>query len=151
MTSHEFIQKMHYSLTSYQLYFLVPLSSFLAHFLALCHIYIYIYIYMSLCQKVLGEDHPFFGHKYFCRFKFSLNKPNFIRKSMHQRDNKDKPDPQSQFWVSKIWKFTLSPGRKSTKEEWTFRVYRFSCGFVCIFLLQAIFIFAAWQDIVKAF
>ena len=30
-----FIQKMHYSLTSCQLYFLVPLSSFLAHLLAL--------------------------------------------------------------------------------------------------------------------
>ena len=28
---------------------------------------------------------------------FSLNKPNFIRKSMHQRDNKDKLDSQSQF------------------------------------------------------
>ena len=35
MTSHVFIQKMHYSLTSCQLYFLVPLSSFLAHLLAL--------------------------------------------------------------------------------------------------------------------
>ena len=34
MTSHVFIQKMHYSLTSCQLYFLVPLSSFLAHLLA---------------------------------------------------------------------------------------------------------------------
>ena len=33
---------MHYSLTSCQLYFLVPLSSFLAHLLALSHIYIYI-------------------------------------------------------------------------------------------------------------
>ena len=32
-----FIQKMHYSLTSCQLYFLVPLSSFLAHLLALSH------------------------------------------------------------------------------------------------------------------
>ena len=52
---------------------------------------------MSLCQKVLGKDHPFFGCKCFFRFKFSLNKPNFIRKSMHQRDNKDKPDSQSQF------------------------------------------------------
>ena len=52
---------------------------------------------MSLSQKVLGEDHPFFGRKYFFRFKFSLNKPNFIRKSMHQRDNKDKLDSQSQF------------------------------------------------------
>ena len=39
MTSHVFIQKMHYSLTSCQLYFLVPLSSFLAHLLALSHIY----------------------------------------------------------------------------------------------------------------
>ena len=57
---------------------------------------------MSLCQKVLGEDHPFFGRKCFFRFKFSLNKPNFIRKSMHQRDNKDKLDSQSQFYVSKI-------------------------------------------------
>ena len=35
MTSHVFIQKMHYSLTSCQFYFLVPLSSFLAHLLAL--------------------------------------------------------------------------------------------------------------------
>ena len=35
MTSHVFIKKMHYSLTSCQLYFLVPLSSFLAHLLAL--------------------------------------------------------------------------------------------------------------------
>ena len=35
---------------------------------------------MSLCQKVLGKDHPFFGRKCFFRFKFSLNKPNFIRK-----------------------------------------------------------------------
>ena len=35
-------------------------------------------IYMSLCQKVLGVDHPFFGRKCFFRFKFSLNKPNFI-------------------------------------------------------------------------
>ena len=34
MTSHVFIQKMHYSLTSGQLYFLVPLSSFPAHLLA---------------------------------------------------------------------------------------------------------------------
>ena len=32
---HVSIQKMHYSLTSCQLYFLVPLSSFLAHLLAL--------------------------------------------------------------------------------------------------------------------
>ena len=92
-------------------------------------------IYMSLCQKVLGEDHPFFGPKCFFRFKFSLNKPNFIWKSMHQRDNKDKLDSQSQFWVSKIWKFTPSPGRKSAKEGWTFRVHRFSCRLVCIFLL----------------
>ena len=91
--------------------------------------------YMSLCQKVLGEDHPFFGPKCFFRFKFSLNKPNFIWKSMHQRDNKDKLDSQSQFWVSKIWKFTPSPGRKSAKEGWTFRVHCFSCRFVCIFLL----------------
>ena len=89
---------------------------------------------MSLCQKVLGEDHPFFGPKCFFRFKFSLNKPNFIWKSIHQRDNKDKLDSQSQFWVSKIWKFTPSPGRKSAKEGWTFRVHRFSCRFVCIFL-----------------
>ena len=37
MTSYVFIQKMHYSLTSCQLYFLVPLSSFLAHLLALSH------------------------------------------------------------------------------------------------------------------
>ena len=63
------------------------------------HIYI---MYMSLCQKVLGEDHPFLGRKYFFRFTFSLNKPNFIRKSIHQRDNKDKLDSQSQFGVSKI-------------------------------------------------
>ena len=42
MTSHVFIQKTHYSLTSCQLHFLVPLSSFLAHLLALSHIYIYI-------------------------------------------------------------------------------------------------------------
>ena len=96
--------------------------------------------YMSLCQKVLGEDHPFFGRKCFFRFKFSLNKPNFIRKSMHQRDNKDKLDSQSQFWVSKIWKFTPSPGRKSAKDGWTFWVHRFSCRFVCIFLLQVIFL-----------
>ena len=95
----------------------------------------HIYIYMSLCQKVLGEDHPFFGPKCFFRFKFSLNKPNFIWKSMHQRDNKDKLDSQSQFWVSKIWKFTPSLGWKSAKEGWTFRVHRFSCRFVCIFLL----------------
>ena len=53
--------------------------------------------YMSLCQKVLSEDHPFFCCKCFFRFKFSLNKPNFIWKSMHQRDNKDKLDSQSQF------------------------------------------------------
>ena len=92
-------------------------------------------IYMSLCQKVLSEDHPFFGPKCFFRFKFSLNKPNFIWKSMHQRDNKDKLDSQSQFWVSKIWKFTPNPGRKSAKEGWTFQVHRFSCRFVCIFLL----------------
>ena len=46
----------------------------------------------------------FFGCKCFFMFKFSLNKPNFIRKSMHQRDNKDKLDSQSQF--CKIWKFT---------------------------------------------
>ena len=38
MTTHVFIQKMHYSLTSCQLYFLVPLSSFPAHLLALSHI-----------------------------------------------------------------------------------------------------------------
>ena len=94
-----------------------------------------LYIDMSLCQKVLGEDHPFWGPKCIFRFKFSLNKPNFIWKSMHQRDNKDKLDSQSQFWVSKIWKFTPSPGRKSAKEGWTFRVHRFSCRFVCIFLL----------------
>ena len=37
------------------------------------------HMYMSLCQKVLGKDHPFFGRKCFFRFKFSLNKPNFIR------------------------------------------------------------------------
>ena len=37
ITSHVFIQKMYYSLTSCQLYFLVPLSSFLAHLLALSH------------------------------------------------------------------------------------------------------------------
>ena len=84
---------------------------------------LYIYIYMSLCQKVLGEDHPFFGPKCFFRFKFSLNKPNFIWKSMHQRDNKDKLDSQSQFWVSKIWKFTPSPGWKLAKEGWTFWVH----------------------------
>ena len=35
-------------------------------------------VHMSLCQKVLSEDHPFFGPKCFFRFKFSLNKPNFI-------------------------------------------------------------------------
>ena len=35
---HVFIQKMHYSLASCQLYFLVPLSSFLAHLLAFSHI-----------------------------------------------------------------------------------------------------------------
>ena len=95
-------------------------------------------LYMSLCQKVLSKDCPFWGCKYFFRFTFSLNKPNFIRKSIHQRDNKDKLDSQSQFWVSKIWKLTRSLGRKSVKEGWTFRVHRFSC-FVCIFLLQAIF------------
>ena len=39
---------------------------------------IYICTYMSLCQKVFGEDRPFFGPKCFFRFKFSLNKPNFI-------------------------------------------------------------------------
>ena len=38
MTSHVFIQKIRYSLTSCQLYLLVPLSSFLAHLLALSHI-----------------------------------------------------------------------------------------------------------------
>ena len=91
--------------------------------------------HVSLCQKMLGEDHPFFGPKCFFRFKFSLNKPNFIWKSMHQWDNKDKLDSQSQFWVSKIWKFTPSPGRKLAKEGWTFWVHRFSCRFVCIFLL----------------
>ena len=53
---------------------------------------------------------------------------------------KIKLDSQSQFWVSKIWKFTPSPGRKSAKEGWTFRVHRFSCRFVCIFLFQAIFL-----------
>ena len=41
----------HYSLTSCQLYLLVPLSSFLAHLLALSHIYIYIYIYMSMISE----------------------------------------------------------------------------------------------------
>ena len=105
-----------------------------------CHVVVSV---MSLCQKVLGEDHPFLGCKCFFRFKFSLqNKPNFIRKSMHQRDNKDKLDSQSQFGVSIIWKFTPSPspGWKSAKEGWTFRVHRFSCRFVCIFLLQIIFL-----------
>ena len=95
--------------------------------------------HMSLCQKVLGEDNPFFYCKFFFRFKFSLNKPNFIQKSMHQRDNKDKLDSQSQSGVSKIWKFTPSPGRKSAKEGWTFWVHHFSYCFVCIFLLLAIF------------
>ena len=36
--------------------------------------------------KGARRGHPFFGRKYFCRFKFSQNKPNFIRKGMHQRD-----------------------------------------------------------------
>ncbi len=84
---------------------------------------------------MLGKDHPFFGCKYFFRFKFSLNKPNFIQKSMHQRDNKDKPDSWSQFWVSKIWKFTPSSGGKLAKEGWTFWVHHFNC-FVCIFFRQ---------------
>ena len=39
ITSHVFIQKMQYSHTSCQLYFLVPLSSFLAHLLAVSHIW----------------------------------------------------------------------------------------------------------------
>ena len=43
-----------------------------------CHIDYKCNVYMSLCQKVLGVDHPFFGRKCFFRFKFSLNKPNFI-------------------------------------------------------------------------
>ena len=47
--------------------------------------------------------------------------------------------PSVSFGVSKIWKFTPSPGRKSAEEGWTFRVHCFSCRFVCIFLLQAIF------------
>ena len=38
MTLHVLIQKIHYSLTSCQLHFPVPLSSFLAHLLALSHI-----------------------------------------------------------------------------------------------------------------
>ena len=45
---------MHYSLTSCQLYFLVPLSSFLAHLLALSHNYIYIYIYQAGLAKVVS-------------------------------------------------------------------------------------------------
>ena len=40
-------RKMHYSLTSCQLYFLVTLSSFLAHLLALSHRYYIIYIFRS--------------------------------------------------------------------------------------------------------
>ena len=39
MTLHVLIQKIHYSLTSCQLHFPVPLSSFLAHLLALSHIF----------------------------------------------------------------------------------------------------------------
>ena len=50
------------------------------------HMHTHTHYNMSLCQKVLSEDHPFFGHKYLCRFKFSENKPNFIQKGMHQRD-----------------------------------------------------------------
>ena len=58
MTSHVFIQKMHYSFTSCKLYFVVPLSSFLAHLLALSHIYIeryrYIRIYVSALKIYEG-------------------------------------------------------------------------------------------------
>ena len=52
MTSHVFIQKMHYSLTSCQLYFLVPLSSFLAHLLALSHILLSLLLDYSICITI---------------------------------------------------------------------------------------------------
>ena len=64
MTSHVFIKKMQYSFTSFQLYFLVPLSSFLAHLLA-SHICIFLvksvkaYINHSPIQKYLTNNSHF--------------------------------------------------------------------------------------------
>ena len=54
MTSHVFIQKIHYSLTSCQLYFLVPLSSFLAGLLALSHT-VYTYVKINI-KRTLPEE-----------------------------------------------------------------------------------------------
>ena len=59
---------------------------------------------MSLCQKGLCEDPLCFGRKYFFSFIFFPNKLNFILKCMHQTDNKDKLDAQSEFWVNKNMK-----------------------------------------------
>ena len=73
MTLHVFIQKMYYSLTSRQLYFLVPLSSFLAHLLAPSHnynIYIYIYIYSVSFIYIYSISHLTFSFFLFFLFSF---------------------------------------------------------------------------------
>ena len=63
-----FIQKMRYSLTSCQLYFLVPLSSFLAHFLAYTDIVIYIYIYIWVILLKTGQNCDIEGKNSKCEF-----------------------------------------------------------------------------------
>ena len=92
--------------------------------------------YMSLCQKVLGEDHPihFLVLNASSGLSFLWTNLTLSERVCIKEIIKINLTP-SQFWVSKIWKFTPSPGRKSAKEGWTFRVHRFSCRFVCIFLL----------------
>ena len=91
---------------------------------------------MSLCQKVLGEYHPFFGRKYFFRLKFFLNKPNFIRKSTHQRDKKDKLDSQSQFWLVKydnLHQFRFSAENRQRKGG------HFGCTGLVVVMLASFF------------
>ena len=88
MTSHVFIQKMHYSLASCQLYFLVPLSSFLAHLLAYSH-YIknlqpyYTFTQMSLLPSWKTQIQPII---YICiYFNFDIYTNMYVRTSHSTR------------------------------------------------------------------